>query len=542
LTHRLAYANIRRNPSAANAPLSKWRTGSSLTANQARPQARRPRVTLESLHSAGVSLRELLAGEIQGTCAADVRATSCTSDWRQVRPGDVFVATVDDDADGHDRAVDAAARGAAAVICERPLPVFDVPQFVVGDSRVAYGRLCQALVGNPSRQLKLIGVTGTYGKTTVARLLAAIFREAGACVGVLDSFGYWDGCDDRPRADEALTPPALALSLAQMAAAGVTHAIVELSSIDLSKQVAAGVVFDAACITQVGRKHLAWHGSVEKYREALRRVFEYLEPHGVGIINADDPASVRMLCDLNHPALTFGLRQPAEISGEVVEQHVNEQTFVLTAGDDSVGVRTAIVGDHHVENCLAAAATALAYGIDLKAIALGLEAVDRLPGRMERVSCGQDFAVVIDASNSADSLRASLRAARNTTSGRLICVFGAEDEGDDSRLRAIGRVLGAMSDIAVVTTNGLRDGVHRSCIAIRSGLADPRKARVILDRSQAIGWALSEATAGDTVLIAGMGERPHTPCDAAGMLSDIDIVKEILYGSFKLQSQHRLAA
>ncbi len=497
---------------------------------------------LESLYAAGVSLRELFAGETQGTSSANVRATSCTSDWRHVRPGDVFVAIIEDEADGHDHATDAVALGAAAVICERPLPVFDVPQFVVSDSRAAYGRLCQALVGDPSRQLKLIGVTGTHGKTTVARLLASILREAGAPVGVLDSFGYWDGCDDAAPAEGPLTPPALALSLARMAAAGVTHAIVELSSIELSKQVPAGVVIDVACITQVSRNHLEWHGSVEQYRQAKRRIFDYLQPHGVAIINADDPTSVRMLCDLNQPALTFGLRQPAEITADIVEQQVNEQTFVLTAGDESVGVRTAIVGDHHVENCLAAAATALAYGIDLKTIARGLEAVDRLPGRMERVACGQEFAVFIDASNSPESLRASLRAARNTTSGRLICVFGAEDDGDDSRLRAIGRVLGAMSDIAVVTTCGQPDGGHRMCIAIRSGLSDPRKAHVILDRRQAIAWALREAAAGDTVLIAGMGQRPHTPCDAAGLASDADIAKEILYGTFTLQPQLRLAA
>jgi UDP-N-acetylmuramoyl-L-alanyl-D-glutamate--2,6-diaminopimelate ligase len=128
----------------------------------------------------GVSLRQLLASSVHGVRAPDIRVTSCTSDWRKVRPGDVFVAITGSDEDGHDYATQAASRGAAAIICERQLPVFDVPQCVVADSRVVYGELCQALVGNPAKQLKIIGVTGTHGKTTVARLLTAAFQAAGS--------------------------------------------------------------------------------------------------------------------------------------------------------------------------------------------------------------------------------------------------------------------------------------------------------------------------------------------------------------------------
>jgi UDP-N-acetylmuramoyl-L-alanyl-D-glutamate--2,6-diaminopimelate ligase len=496
-----------------------------------------------SFHVPGVSLCELLADEIQGDCPANIRAASCTSNCRQVQQGDVFVAIVDADRDGHDDSMEAARRGAAAIICERPLPVFNVPQCIVIDSRVAYGRLCQALMGDPSRELKVIGVTGTHGKTTVSRLLAAIFRRAGSTFAALDSFGHVDGCEDRGLREAPLTPPVLARSLAEMVVTGATHAVVELSSRELSAQVPAGVALDAVCITQVGGKHLAWHGSLENYRRAKRRIFEYLQPDGIAIVNADDPVSVAMLADLNQAALTFGLKQPAEIVAEIIEQHVNEQTFVITAGDESVGVRTSIIGDHHVLNCLAATATALAYGIDLSTVARGLEAVDRLPGRMERVMCGQDFAVLVDTANSPEALRMCLRAARRATSGRLICVFGTRESFEDAQLRAAGRVIGAMSDIAVITTSGQNDGGHRACIATHSGLADRRKARVILDRSEAIAWALNEAAAGDTVLIAGMGDRPHTPCDAAGtLIADGEIVRHLLNGNLLVGSQQRLAA
>ena len=188
----------------------------------------------------GVSLRQLLASSVRGVRPPDIRATSCTSDWRKVRPGDVYVAITGAEDDGHDYATEAASRGAVAIICERQLPVFDVPQCVVADSRVVYGELCQALVGNPARQLKVIGVTGTHGKTTVARLLTAVFRAAGMSVGTLDSFGYWDGFEDKPPIDGPLTPPVLARSLAEMVVAGATHAVVEFSSLELAQQVLGG--------------------------------------------------------------------------------------------------------------------------------------------------------------------------------------------------------------------------------------------------------------------------------------------------------------
>ena len=469
----------------------------------------------------GVSLRQLLASSVHGTRLPDVRATSCSSDWRTVRPGDVYVAITGADEDGHDYATEAVARGATAIICERQLPVFDVPQCIVPDSRVAYGELCQALVGDPSRKLKVIGVTGTHGKTTVARLLSSVLRTAGVAVGTLDSFGYWDGYEDKPAVNGQTTAPVLARSLAEMLVAGATHAVVEFSSADLANQVLAGVTLDGVVITNIGKHHLDTHGSVENYRAAKRRILHYLDPDAVAILNADDDESVKILDELIRPVLTYALKKPSEINAQIVEQYINEQTFVLSAGDDSVGVRTEIVGDHHVYNCLAAATTALAYGVELTTIARGLEAVDRLPGGMERGMGGQEFAVVVDAADSPEALRNCLRAARKGTSGRLICVFGTGDEGDSRELTAIGRVIGAMSDMAVVTNAGpAADGRHRTCMELRSGFADVRKARIIIDRSQAIGWAMQEARAGDTIVIAGMGDRPHSPLDPEDALAN----------------------
>ncbi|MCC7475663.1 MAG: UDP-N-acetylmuramyl-tripeptide synthetase [Pirellulales bacterium] len=495
------------------------------------------------LAATGISLRALLAGELGCQCPADLRVTSCTSDWRQVQPGDVFVAIISDDEDGHAYAIEAAERGAMAIISERPLPVFHVPQFTVADSRTFYGRLCQTLVGDPSRQLKVIGITGSHGKTTVARLLSAVLREAGHCVGTLDSFGYWDGVEDEPATNGPLTPTVLAHSLAEMVARGMTHAVVEISSLDLARQTFAGVTLDAVCLTQLGTRHVDWHGSGENLRSAQRRALELLDAEAVAIVNADDPTSVRLLDELTRPVLTFGLQGSGEVSAQVVEQFVNEQSFLLSAGDDSVGVRTEIVGDHHIQNCLAAATTALVYGVDLITTARGLESVSHLPGRMEHVRCGQGFAVLVDSADSPEALRYCLRAARGCSHGRVICVFGANETCDVGQLPAIGRVLGAMSDVAAITHGTPAEpGSHRLCLEVRSGFADLGKAHVILDRCEAIRWALREAAEGDVVIIAGMGEEPHTPLGAEGALAnDGELIRAALQPSHLLTSRRLVA-
>jgi UDP-N-acetylmuramoyl-L-alanyl-D-glutamate--2,6-diaminopimelate ligase len=476
----------------------------------------------------------LLATDVQVVGSQqEIHATSCTSDAEQVRPGDVYVALSGAESDGHDQAAEAVHRGAAAVICERLVPAFGVPQFIVSDGHVVYGRLCQALMGNPDKQLKVIGVTGTSGKTTVARLLESVLRAAGGTVGTIDSLGY-GSVDNRRRAPDAdLSPPALAHSLAHMVADGCSHAVVELSSRELSRSVLAGVELDVACLTNVGRDHLDWHSTLENYRRAKRRIFDHLAATGIAILNADDPESARILSELDHPALSVGLRRPAEISAQIVEQHVNEQTFLLTAGDESVGVRTTMIGNHHVANCLTAAALGLVYRIDLMTIARGLEALEQLPGRMERIACGQEFTVLVDAARSTDALRASLRAARQVTSGRLICVYGPTGPTPHSELLPIGRVIGAMTDLAVVTSDSTPGGYAQLDSAeLLRGAAELQHPQEITDRAAAVAWALDEARAGDTVIIAGLGDRPYDTPGADGQaLDDREVARQLLRGA-----------
>lgn len=440
---------------------------------------------------AGVSLCDLL-DDAQVVGGQPELATCCTSDWRQVQPGDVFVALVDDRCDGHDHGGDAVQRGAAAVVCERPLPVFDVPQLVVDDSRTAYGKICQALVGNPCEKMKVVGITGTSGKSCVAALLASVLETAGARTGVLGSLGYDDGYDHVAAFQTTPSPPLMAEWLGRMVAGSCTHAVVELSSEGLAQSRVAGLELDAVCVTSVGRDHLDRHGSQENYRRAKRRIFEQLQPHGVAVLNADDTHCCRTLATLDHPVLTFGIDKPAEVTAILVERFVGEQTFLLMAGTDSAAVRTPIVGTHHIRNCLAAATVGLAYGIDLPTVARGLEAVQRIPGRMDRVAFGQGYGLWVDAADSPHQLAAMLEAVRGVASGRVICSLLPRAAYAPGQRRQLYLAARRLADISIIT-----DGRHGATNAHETA-----------DYTDAIAWALRQARRGDSVLVAASPDAP----------------------------------
>lgn len=278
-----------------------------------------------------VSLRKLLPqAEFLGT--DDICASGCTCDSRRVEPGHLFVALEGSRCDGHDFIADATARGATAILSQRPLPEAAVPTCLVPNARDAYGRICQALAGNPSRDLKVVGITGTNGKTTTSCLIASVLTTAGHQVGLLGTLGYLDG---KVIEDPTLTtPPAdeLARWLARMVRNGCSHAVMEVSSHALAQDRVAGIRFDAACVTNVTRDHLDYHRSLRDYRLAKSRLFDHLPGEGFAVINADDPTSAGYLRRMDGPVLTVGIRSAAEITATLVEQYLSEQTFLLTAG------------------------------------------------------------------------------------------------------------------------------------------------------------------------------------------------------------------
>lgn len=450
----------------------------------------------------GVSLNEQFP-TAQTFGAEEIRVGSCCCNASQCREGDVYVALVDEDGDGHDAVCEAIRRGAVAVLSERYLPV-DVPNYVVDDTRVAYGQLCQRLAGQPADGLQMIGVTGTNGKTTTSLLIASILEAAKQRVGVTSTLGYSDSVDNLPAHRTTPVAAEMASMLRRMQSNGCSHAVVELSSRGLAEQRTAGVQFDAAILTNLRRDHLDVHGSVKNYRRAKARLFEQLKPAGFAVVNVDDPGSQHLLPSLKCPVITVGQREPAEICAHVLERHASEQTFLLRAGNESIPVRTRMIGDTHVSNCLSAAAMGLVMGIDLPTIVRGLEAVQRIPSRLDRIECGQDFSVYVDCADTPDRLAVCLQTMRQVTRGRVLCVYSASDERPDDERPLLGRVAENAADLGIITNSTLhRDPSLRVAHDILDGYERPAKAHAVPSRMNAIQWALEKARPGDALLIAG---------------------------------------
>ena len=477
-----------------------------------------------------VSLRELVS-DAQITGDANVAVTGCTCDSRQVRGGELFAALVGSRHDGHDFIAEAAARGCAAVLSERPVPDALLPCCVVPNAREAYGRICQTLAGNPSRLLKLIGVTGTNGKTTTSCLIAGVLAAAECRVGILGTLGYLDGRVLHPASHTTPPPERLATLLAGMVDNGCTHAVMEVSSHALDQSRVAGVSFDAACVTNVTQDHLDHHASLRDYRLAKAKLFDHLTGEGFAVLNADDPGSASYLRQLNGPVLTVAIQAAAEITATPIEQCMSEQTFLLTAGSETVPVRTEMIGTHHIYNCLTAAAVGLTYGIELTTIARGLESVGHVPGRLERIECGQPFGVFVDFAHTPAALSGVLKALRQVTAGRLICVFGTGGECDRKKRPLMGRAVEQAANVAILTNDNLRHEDPQAIFHdILSGLQNANRMEVIPDRVQAIHRALRVARPGDCVLIAGKGhEDTQIIGDRRLPLDDRDVARSWLY-------------
>jgi UDP-N-acetylmuramoyl-L-alanyl-D-glutamate--2,6-diaminopimelate ligase len=468
----------------------------------------------ELLTQVGVSLCELLDdAQFMGGQFAPV--TSCTSDYRQVLPGDIYVALVTADGDGHDLASEAIERGASAVVAERPLPLFGVPQCIVENSQIAFGQICQALVGSPCDRLHVTGITGTSGKSSVTCLFESILKAAGSCPGTMGTLGCFDGCASVRPFTNTPAAPTLAHWLARMDANGCTHSILEFSSQGLAEGRIAGLSLDVACVTNLQRGGECRHGTMENYRRTKQRIFDGLDSKGVAVLNADDPACCRMLAELDSPVMTFGMRHPADVTAQIVEQFVGEQTFLISFGNASVAVRSRILGAHHVENCLAAATIGLASGMSLATIARGLEAVSRIPGRMERVECGQGYAVWIDSADTPERLRASLQAVRAVVQGNVICAVGPV-ANSKQKCSALKQVLGQLADVSVMYT---------------------QTSHPLADRVATAAWALRQARPGDAVLLAA------NPSLVEGDYHDAEweLIEQMLTGDFSEEFQKRAA-
>lgn len=489
----------------------------------------------------GINVSQVLpAGRIFGS--EEIHATRCVIEAQHCRPGDLFVATQQSHRDGHDDVELAIENGACAVVSERYLPI-SVPQVVVEDSQEALGRLCHELAGRPTASLNTLAVAGTQGKTVTALLIAAVLEAARQTSGVLSTIGYSDGVEQVEAASTTPPTPEVAQWLQRMQLSRSRNAIVEVSRKALAERRLAGAELDACVLTSMRPTQTDDFMTLSAERKLHLRLFQQMKSSGFVVANADDPHVQTLLGSLDCPVMTYSLRGDAEVTATILERHPSEQTFLLHAGNETMPIRTEMIGDHHVQNCLAAAAVGLVLGLGLPTIARGLESQRKMPGRLERLECGQEFSVFVDYARTPEMLTASLKAVRQVTRGRVWCVVGAQG-GRNPQLRPqLGRVLDRLAHEVIITTDNPR---HEQPLQIAhqilDGMSDPGAPRLMPNRKKAIEWALSQAQPGDAVVIAGKGDENFQIVGRKRQRhDDRDIARKWLYSGGQQPEFPRLA-
>jgi UDP-N-acetylmuramoyl-L-alanyl-D-glutamate--2,6-diaminopimelate ligase len=442
--------------------------------------------------------------------APPVEVAGLAYDSRQVRPGDAFFCVRGFTRDGHELAPEAVAAGAGALVVDHPLGL-GVPEVVVEDVRAAMAPAAARLHGDPTAMLRVVGITGTNGKTTTAYLLRALLARAGHPTGLLGTVTSVVGGVEAPAV--RTTPEAIDLqgTFARMLAAGDTHCAMEVSSHALELHRADAIHWAVAIFTNLTQDHLDFHPDMEAYFAAKRRLFTAaasggsgtgIAGPGVAVVNVDDPYGARLARELGRDVVTVGLDAGAQVRATDVRFDLHGSTFRL----DGVELRSPLPGRFNVLNVLCAVAAVRALGVDDAAIAAALPGAGRVPGRFEPVDEGQPFAVLVDYAHTPDSLDNVLRAARPLARGAVWCVFGCGGDRDREKRPLMGAVASREADRVIVTSDNPRSEEPRDILDQILAGAGPQ-AEGVLDRREAIARALEGAGEGDVVVIAGKGHE-----------------------------------
>jgi UDP-N-acetylmuramoyl-L-alanyl-D-glutamate--2,6-diaminopimelate ligase len=460
-------------------------------------------------------IRALAPGDVVG--ARQVEILDLAYDTRGVQAGTLFFCVPGATRDGHDLAADAVARGAVALVVERPVDVA-VPQLVVESTRAAMAVAADTFFGAPTEQLVVAGVTGTNGKSTTTYILRSILDADGRSSGLVGTVEWVVGHERR--AAPHTTPEAVDLQrlFREMLGAGNDAVALEASSHGSHYRRLDRVRFDALVFTNLTQEHLDLHGDMEEYFQAKRRLFTGLTPPPAAV-NVGDPYGRRLVDELEAahraPLVTFGLRPEAEVRADGLELGPMGSTFIAAG----IPLETRLPGVFNVENVLGAVAAALLLDVDEDAIAEGVREVTGVPGRFEPVDEGQEFAVVVDYAHKPDALAAVLRAARPLGEGRLTVVFGAGGDRDRSKRSEMGRVARQLADSVIVTSDNPRSEDPLAIIGeVLHGTGTD--VEVDPDRRAAIETAIERAEPGDIVVIAGKGHEQGQ--EVAGVVHPFD--------------------
>jgi len=474
----------------------------------------------------GDLLRELPDGLYKVHGSPDVPVTGIAYDSRRVRPGFVFVPWRGGlvHGDGHRFIPDALAAGAAVIVAEQgavdPAAVRERAVLVeTTDSRLILGLMASAFFHHPSTRLRLIGVTGTNGKTTTTHLVRHLLQWAGHAVGLVGT--VYNVVGGRRREGSLTTPqaPELQALLAEMAAAGDRYVLMEVASHALQQNRTAGCRFDAGVFTNLSQDHLDYHGTMEADRDAKARLFAGLSRDRGGdgpyaVLNADDPAGPYMARAGDGRVVWYGLASPADIMARNIRITSAGTSFQVVTPVGSAQVTMPLVGRFNVYNALAALAVAMEEGMALPEAVAALADAPPVEGRFQRVDLGQPFTVIVDYAHTPDGLEKALSTAREFTRGRLWVVFGAGGDRDRAKRPLMGAVAARLADHIVLTSDNPRSEDPEQILAeieegARAAMGNGEFLAVVPDRGQAIAAAIEQAKPGDVVLIAGKGHETY---------------------------------
>lgn len=438
----------------------------------------------------------------------DVEITAVTDNTANIVPGCVFVCIRGAHFDGHTAAVSAVEQGAAAIVAEYDTGAEN--QVLVPDTRAAYGLLCQAFYGYPAEKLTMIGITGTNGKTTTAFLIKDILESCGNKCGLIGTVKNMVG--DREYPAHLTTPDALELNrlLAEMADAGCTHCVMEVSSQALAQGRVNGIHFTVAGFTNLTQDHLDYHKTFEAYRAAKHKLFEQSD---IAVLNMDDTNAAAMVEGTECKVITLSTKSDsADYTAKNIIYRTHNVSYELVTDCHIGRVKIGIPGTFTVYNSMLAAVCCIAMGVGFQQVVDALGSAKGIPGRIEVVPTGTDYTVIIDYAHSPDGLKNILDSLREISgTGRILTVFGCGGDRDKSKRPQMGQIAQELSDICIVTSDNPRSEDPEQIIRdILAGMhQDPERVVVEPDRTKAIAKALTMAEAGDIVLLAGKGHETY---------------------------------
>ena len=475
-------------------------------------------------------LRELLEGMevISQTISPDTEITHVCVDSRATQKGSLFVAVPGNRCDGGHYARQAVDRGAVCVVCQSELPP-DLPWVKVRDARLALSQLACMWYGHPSRQLTMLGVTGTNGKTTVTYLLRHILQRTGMKTGLIGTVQNIVGEQTLPA--QRTTPDALQIQqlLSAMTKNGCSHAVMEVSSHALDQHRAEGIDFAVGIFTNLTEDHLDYHGTMGCYCDAKAKLFQMSR---MGVCNADDPWTERLLAGASCPSVYYGIHNPAEVWAEDIFLHSRSVDFTVCTARTRTPVHLGVPGRFSVYNALGAIAACGELGIPPEECAAALATFPGVAGRMEVVPTpGKPYTLLIDYAHTPDALENVLKTVRGFAQNRVIAVFGCGGDREREKRPLMGHIAGKLADLTIITSDNPRTEEPMAIIRdILPGIAGAEDKYIVEpDRRGAIALAMGRAAAGDVIVLCGKGHETYQEIgDKTIPMDEREIVRSLL--------------